>query len=191
MRHIHLVALASASALGIAATAAELQAGRLMRAPDHGAPGADNEFPKWAYGPGGQSGIFNSKGEIPAGWEDHPSKVGTDLGDGVQTPIVSANGPVSEAKVAQSTDAISDTITDPTISAKSGVGGDGKTPATGDTASQPTGQAPGNTAEIDAHGHPFDANLHAATRSKTQAGLWRMKPGVSRPAPLAGYPLDL
>jgi hypothetical protein len=39
-----LMILASASALGIAATAAELQRGRLMRAPDH-------EFPKWAYGP--------------------------------------------------------------------------------------------------------------------------------------------
>lgn len=180
--------LASASALGIVATAAELQAGRLMRAPDHGGGDA---FPTWAYGPDGQSGIFNSADEIPSGWEDHPSKVGGKAGGGVQTPITSANGGVSEKQVAKSTDAISDTIVDPAIAAKSGVGGDGKTPATGDTASQPTGQAPGNTAEVDAHGHPFDANLHAATRSKTKDGLWRMKVGVKRPAPAPGYPLDL
>lgn len=185
-KHFHLVALASACALGVTATAAELERGRLMRAPDH-----DNEFPKWAYGAGGKSGIFNSADEIPAGWEDHPSKVGTELSDGVQTPIASANGSVSEEQASKSTDAISDTIVDPAITSRAGVGGDGRTPATGDTANQPTGQASGNTAEIDAHGHPFDANLHAATRSKTKDGLWRMKVGVKRPAPAKGYPLDL
>jgi len=34
----------------------------------------------WAYGPGGQSAIFNHEKEIPEGWEDHPSKV-AGLGD--------------------------------------------------------------------------------------------------------------
>jgi len=33
-------------------------------------------WPGWFYGPGGQSAIFQSRDEVPAGWEDHPSKVG-------------------------------------------------------------------------------------------------------------------
>lgn len=152
------------------------------------------EFPQWAYGPGGASAVFNSAEEIPAGWVDHPSKVkgAADTSDsGVKTPITSANGPVSEAKVAKSTTAASQTALDPAKAATTGVAGMGSTPATGDTASQPTGSdVSGNTAEVDAQGHPFDANLHAATRSKTKDGLWRMKVGVKRPAPLVA-PLDL
>lgn len=46
-------------------------------------------------------------------------------------------------------------------------------------------------AELDAHGHAYDSALHAATKSKTKDGLWRMKVGVKRPAPAPGYPLDL
>lgn len=46
-------------------------------------------------------------------------------------------------------------------------------------------------ADLDADGHPYNPELHAATKSKTKAGLWRMKVGVSRPAPAPGYPLDL
>jgi len=42
--------------------------------------------------------------------------------------------------------------------------------------------------EIDADGHPWSASLHASTKAKTGAGLWRMKPGASRPAPLPGFP---
>lgn len=42
--------------------------------------------------------------------------------------------------------------------------------------------------EIDAHGHPWSADLHAATRNITKDGLWRMKVGVKRPDPLPGYP---
>lgn len=42
--------------------------------------------------------------------------------------------------------------------------------------------------EIDADGHPFDPALHTGT--KTKAGLWRMKAGVSRPAPKPGFPLN-
>lgn len=42
--------------------------------------------------------------------------------------------------------------------------------------------------EIDADGHPWSASLHASTKAKTGAGLWRMKPGASRPDPLPGFP---
>lgn len=47
-----------------------------------------------------------------------------------------------------------------------------------------------NTVETDADGWPWTAELHAASRSKTTAGLWRMKVGVSRPNPKKP-PLDL
>jgi hypothetical protein len=66
------------------------------------------EFPQWAYGPGGAADVFNSADEIPAGWVDHPSKVkgAADTSDsGVKTPIASANGSVSEAKVERFCDA--------------------------------------------------------------------------------------
>lgn len=33
------------------------------------------DYPRWMYGPGEQSRIFNKDDQIPAGWEDHPSKV--------------------------------------------------------------------------------------------------------------------
>ena len=41
--------------------------------------------------------------------------------------------------------------------------------------------------EVDAHGHPWNAELHAATKGKTKDGLWRMKVGVVRPDPVAGF----
>jgi hypothetical protein len=41
-----------------------------------------------------------------------------------------------------------------------------------------------DAADVDAAGTAFDPALHAATKSKTKAGLWRMKVGVARPAPL-------
>lgn len=44
--------------------------------------------------------------------------------------------------------------------------------------------------ELDAHGHPWSADLHASTKGKTKDGLWRMKVGVSRPDPLPGFPKD-
>ena len=56
----------------------------------------------------------------------------------------------------------------------------------------PSPTTAGNAPEIDAHGHPWSADLHSATKSKTSAGLWRMGVGKSRPAPLPGFPkLDL
>jgi hypothetical protein len=32
-------------------------------------------WPGWFYGPNGAAAIFQSRDEVPAGWEDHPSKV--------------------------------------------------------------------------------------------------------------------
>jgi hypothetical protein len=34
-----------------------------------------DKFPGWRYGPNGQSAIFESEKDIPAGWVDHPSLV--------------------------------------------------------------------------------------------------------------------
>lgn len=44
---------------------------------------------------------------------------------------------------------------------------------------------------VDSSGAPFDPELHAATRTLTSAGLWRMKVGVKRPAAPAAPNLDL
>jgi len=44
--------------------------------------------------------------------------------------------------------------------------------------------------EVDAHGHPWSELLHAATKGTTKDGLWRMKVGVTRPAPMPGFPKD-
>lgn len=41
---------------------------------------------------------------------------------------------------------------------------------------------------MDADGHPFNSKLH--TGSITKAGLWRMKAGTSRPAPMEGFPKE-
>jgi len=43
--------------------------------------------------------------------------------------------------------------------------------------------------EIDAHGWPWSADLHASTKGKTKDGLWRMKVGVNRPDPKPGFPV--
>lgn len=45
-----------------------------------------------------------------------------------------------------------------------------------------------DSGEVDAHGHPWSAELHASTKGKTKDGLWRMKVGVSRPDPMPGFP---
>lgn len=50
--------------------------------------------------------------------------------------------------------------------------------------------APAGDVEIDAHGHPWNPDMHASTKGKTKDGLWRMKVGVSRPDPLPGFPKD-
>ena len=50
---------------------------------------------------------------------------------------------------------------------------------------------PAEAPAVDASGAPFDPALHAATRTLTSAGLWRMKVGVKRPAAPAAPNLDL
>lgn len=62
------------------------------------------------------------------------------------------------------------------------------TPTPAPTAAAPVSKG---KAELDAHGHPWSPDLHAATKNKTKDGLWRMKVGVARPDPAPGYPLDL
>lgn len=150
------------------------------------------DFPAWRYGPGGVSQIFQSEDAVPAGWVDHPSKIDQAAGaeTGTRTAVQSANGPkISESQAAGTTDAVSQTHVDPAVSAQSGVGGAGNVDPS--LASQGGGALELDKPEIDAHGHPWSADLHAASKGKTKDGLWRMKIGRSRPGPAAGYPLDL
>lgn len=71
-----------------------------------------------------------------------------------------------------------------------------ETPAQESPASAGTGEtatsaaSPSDSGEIDAHGHPWSADLHASTKGKTKDGLWRMKVGVTRPDPLPGFPVE-
>jgi hypothetical protein len=61
--------------------------------------------------------------------------------------------------------------------------GSSSTSSTATTAASPSD-------DVDAHGHPWSAELHASTKGKTKDGLWRMKVGVTRPDPLPGFPVD-
>lgn len=36
---------------------------------------AETTFPSWFYGPDGQAAVFDDADSVPAGWQDHPSKV--------------------------------------------------------------------------------------------------------------------
>jgi hypothetical protein len=65
-----------------------------------------------------------------------------------------------------------------------------ESPASGGTGPSATTAASPSDGEIDAHGHPWSAELHASTKGKTKDGLWRMKVGVTRPAPLPGFPVE-
>ncbi len=49
-------------------------------------------------------------------------------------------------------------------------------------------QPPAHNIDLDADGWPFDPAMHAATKTRTTADLWRMKVGVKRPAPKEGFP---
>ena len=132
------------------------------------------EYPAWRYGPNGDAKVFARAEDVPAGWQDHPSKAG-----GVtQSPTSGGVG-----------DPGSGSLVNPGL----GSGGDGgnaeKNPRP-DNGAQPGGSDRTDThmtAEYDAAGWPWDANLHAATKTMTKDGLWRMKVGVSRPAPKPGF----
>lgn len=65
-----------------------------------------------------------------------------------------------------------------------------ESPAPAGTGATATSDASPSDGEIDAHGHPWSAELHASTKGKTKDGLWRMKVGVTRPDPLPGFPKD-
>lgn len=34
------------------------------------------DWPSWRYGPNGAAEIFENAKDVPAGWVDHPSKIG-------------------------------------------------------------------------------------------------------------------
>ncbi len=55
---------------------------------------------------------------------------------------------------------------------------------------EPVEEAPAiDGSEVDAHGWPWAADMHASTRTMTKEGLWRMKVGVTRPDPKPGFPI--
>jgi hypothetical protein len=61
-----------------------------------------------------------------------------------------------------------------------------------DTPNSPEASEPYETdedQEVDAHGWPWSAELHASTKGQTKDGLWRMKVGVTRPDPKPGFPV--
>lgn len=132
-----------------------------------------HSYPAWFYGPNGASQIFTSDADVPAGWQDHPSKVITPERTGSK-PLPPATDKIPPAQRGSAP-----------VVAKS----DAPPPATGAAPAGGTTTDVSNT--LDAHGHAWDAKLHAATQSKTSAGLWRMKVGVSRPDPAPGYPKPL
>ena len=56
---------------------------------------------------------------------------------------------------------------------------------------EPVEEAPViDDSEVDAHGWPWSADMHASTRTQTKEGLWRMKVGVTRPDPKPGFPIE-
>lgn len=159
-----------------------------------------NDYPAWRHGPDGQSAIFDSEADVPKGWVDHPSKVkgAAAPAEGTHTAVAPSNGTTSAAKAAKTTTAKSQTTTPPEISALTDPVGNsvGNAPDSGAT-TLPPGSPPSDetnknanpsTVELDADGHVFDPELHAATKSRTKANLWRMKVGVTRPAAKAAAP---
>lgn len=95
------------------------------------------------------------------------------------------NGAASQATVESSAPSNNTGASEP--------GGNGSTATSGASPSDAGGDAGdasgGDPNEVDAHGHPWSAELHAGTKGKTKDGLWRMKVGVSRPDPKPGFPL--
>jgi len=147
-------------------------------------------FPSWRYGPNGEAIIVNSEDETPKGFSAERKKSD---GGGTNTAIAPPNGTTSAEEAAKTTTAKSQTATDPAVAAKAGVGGAGNStgkPPVG-TSDETNPDADPSTIELDTDGHAYDPSLHAKTKSKTKDGRWRMKVGVKRPAPAAGYPLDL
>lgn len=119
-------------------------------------------WPAWFNSPDGKtSAIFETAEDVPSGWTSGAEK------------LTAGEKPAKEPAAAKAPAA--------------------KDPAPTPPAKEPAAAAPANgaKAELDAHGHPWSADLHASSKSKTTQGLWRMKVGVARPEPAPGYPLDL
>lgn len=132
--------------------------------------------PAWFYGPNGQSQVFEPGDDVPAGWQDHPSKVITPEKTGSK-PLPPQTDPIPASQRGAAP------VVAGNAASAAQTGGAGEAGSTSDQS---------NT--LDAHGWPWSAEMHASTQAKTNAGLWRMKVGVTRPAPKAGYPkppLDL
>lgn len=54
------------------------------------------QWPAWMYGPDGQSRIFQEDDPVPAGWVDHPSKVGEEEGSDDPPALKVENGGASD-----------------------------------------------------------------------------------------------
>jgi hypothetical protein len=50
-----------------------------------------SEFPKWFYGPNDQAKVFEDAESVPAGWQDHPSKV-VEVNDIISTETAPKRG---------------------------------------------------------------------------------------------------
>lgn len=121
-------------------------------------------WPAWRYGPNGASAVFESEKDVPKGWTDHPSKMVNNTGAARTAMQPAGTTTTTTAKEAAKTTDAKTPAQDPTKAANAGVGAQG--------------------VDLDADGHPWSPELHAATKTKTQAGLWRMKVGVKRPDPV-------
>lgn len=117
-------------------------------------------WPAWFTGPEGQSAVFESADDVPKGWT---SGAECQTADGKTSPK-----PAAPAGQADKTP-------------KPAKAGPTPTPT-------PTPTPAPADADLDADGHPYSETLHAATKSKTKDGKWRMKVGVKRPDPAPGYP---
>jgi len=105
------------------------------------------------------------------------------LGGASLAAVAIAEAPKGGERASQGTEKLSDTsVTHGQASQESdGIG------ATATTLASPSDVDAG-APDIDAHGHPWNAELHASTKGTTKEGLWRMKVGVTRPDPLPGFP---
>lgn len=132
-----------------------------------GEPMPYQAWPAWAEGPDGQRQIFNHEQEVPAGWVHHD-----ELRKRKEQRIAQTGG---ASAAATRTDGVPVSAVPPAPPAP---------PA-------PKLNADGTgTVEVDAAGVAWDPARHAQSKGKTQAGLWRMAVGKSRPANEA-KPLDL
>lgn len=52
-----------------------------------GEPYSYKAWPSWATGPNGETAIFDSEAEVPAGWSHHGTKKGAKAAAPVQAPV--------------------------------------------------------------------------------------------------------